>query len=89
VSKGLSIATQKDFKDLDEDQTDRIPRALIGILVGGAANGLASVDARRKRLVPNDGNRRKRPQARFHEVGVRLTIEEATEENDKADWRWA
>jgi hypothetical protein len=89
VSKGLSIATPKDFRDLDDDQTDQIPRALIGILAGMALYGLAPVDVRRKRLVPNDGNRRKRPQARFREVGVGLTIEEAMEENDQAGWWWA
>ena len=89
MSKGLSIATPKDFKGLDDDQIDRIPHALIGILVEGYAYGLASVDVRRKWLVPNNGNRRKRLQARFREVGIGLTIEEATEENDQADWWWA
>ena len=84
MSKGPSIATPKDFKDLDDDQIDRIPHALIGILVEGCAYGLASVDVRRKWLVPNNGNRRKRLQARFREVGIGLTIEEATEENDQA-----
>ena len=81
----FSIATPKDFKGPDDDQADWIPHALIGILVEGVTYGLASVDARRKRLVPNDGNRRKRPQVRFSKVGMGLTIEEAAEKNDQAD----
>lgn len=87
MSKGLSVAP-KDFKDLDNDQTDRIPHALIGVLVEGCPYGLASVDARRKWLVPDDGNRRKRFQAGFREVGIGLTIKEATGENGQADCWW-
>jgi hypothetical protein len=78
----LSIATPKDFKGPGDDQIDRIPHALIGILVEGVTYGLPSVDARRKRFVSNGGSRRKRPQARFSEVGKRLTIGEATEEKN-------
>ena len=83
MSEGLSIAAPKDVKDLDDDQIDRIPYVLIGILVESCGCGLVSVDVGWKWLVPNDGNRRKRLQARFREVGIGLTIEEATEENDQ------
>jgi hypothetical protein len=66
------FATPKDFKGPDDDLTDWIPHALIGILVEGVTYGFASVGARRKRFVPNDGNRKKRPQASFSEVGIGL-----------------
>jgi hypothetical protein len=84
IGMDFSIATPKGCKSPDDDQTDRIPYTLIGIFVEGVTYGLASVDTRWKRFVPNDGNRRKRPQARFSEVRMRLTIEEVTEKDDQA-----
>jgi hypothetical protein len=84
IGTDLSIATPKGCKSPDDDQTDRIPYTLIGIFVEGVTYRLASVDTRWKMFVPNDGNRGKRPRARFSEVRMGLTIEEVTEKDDQA-----
>jgi hypothetical protein len=85
----LSIVTPEDLGGFDDGRVIRIAYSLIAVPVEGTAYGLPPRHRKAGNLMTGDGNLRTRINAKLRDLGVKFTIEDATEENDQAGGSWA